>query len=165
MRDLSTRLFPPDVALSESDVDVLLARMATFHDFAAHLQLPRLCTLRDRCNWSDPTFHRDDAGPNRLASGPDVQATIDDLANCAAGGAGAALSSFFEDFTAFEQQVLQRSERLTLLHGDAKPENFGLADTRLVAVDWGALTGPGQAEFDVARFALITSKFHADLEP
>jgi hypothetical protein len=42
----------------------------------------------------------------------------------------------------------------TLLHGDAKLENLGLADGRLVAIDWGDLTGIGPREIDVAWYAL-----------
>jgi hypothetical protein len=43
----------------------------------------------------------------------------------------------------------------TLLHGDAKLENLGLGpDGRLVAIDWGDLTGLGPREIDVAWFAL-----------
>ena len=43
----------------------------------------------------------------------------------------------------------------TLLHGDAKLENLGLDGERLVAIDWGELTGIGPAEIDVAWFAVM----------
>lgn len=165
MRDLSAVLFAPDVVLDEAGVDAVLARMAGFHDFAASLQLPPLCSLRERVGWSDPVFHHNDSGPHRLASGDQMQAVLDLLAERASGTAGACLSSFFDDLDRFERRVLERTERPTLLHGDAKPENLGVGDGRLVAVDWGELTGPGPAEFDVVRFALASSNVHVDLEP
>jgi hypothetical protein len=41
----------------------------------------------------------------------------------------------------------------TLLHGDPKLENLGIGGGRLVAIDWGELTGFGPREVDVAWYA------------
>ena len=40
------------------------------------------------------------------------------------------------------------------MHGDAKLENLGLSTDRVVAIDWGDLTGVGPREIDVAWYAL-----------
>ena len=44
----------------------------------------------------------------------------------------------------------------TLVHGDAKLENLGVSGNRLVAIDWGELTGIGPAEIDVAWLAMMS---------
>lgn len=141
MRDLSESLFPPDVMLSRSEVDSVLARMAAFHDFAASLELPPLCSVRERCNLVNPAFHRGDQGPHAVDAEA-FERTIGGLASRTGGNAGAALSSFFDDLVSFEARIIRLTGRPTLLHGDAKPENLGYTDPRLVAVDWGELTGP-----------------------
>lgn len=164
MRDLSAWLFPPDVMLSRSDVDSVLARMATFHDFAASLKLPPLCTVRERCNLVNPAFHRGDRGPHAVDPEP-LEQTIDGLASRAGGAAGAALSSFFDDLVSFEARIVALTSRPTLVHGDTKPENLGETGSRLVAVDWGELTGSGPAEIDVLRFAFASYAVHTDVEP
>jgi aminoglycoside phosphotransferase (APT) family kinase protein len=43
------------------------------------------------------------------------------------------------------------------LHGDAKLDNLGLRGDRLVAVDWGDLTGTGPAEMDIVWFAALST--------
>jgi hypothetical protein len=53
---------------------------------------------------------------------------------------------------------LEAAGNQTLLHGDAKLNNLGLRDGRLILIDWGELTGVGPAEMDVAWFA-CTSTF------
>jgi aminoglycoside phosphotransferase (APT) family kinase protein len=45
----------------------------------------------------------------------------------------------------------------TLLHGDAKLGNLGFGPRRLVAIDWGDLTGFGPTEIDVAWYALMNT--------
>ena len=44
----------------------------------------------------------------------------------------------------------------TIVHGDAKLENLGVSGNRLVAIDWGELTGIGPAEIDVAWLAMMS---------
>ena len=45
----------------------------------------------------------------------------------------------------------------TLVHGDMKLTNLGLEGARLVAIDWGDLTGFGPPEIDVAWYALMNT--------
>jgi aminoglycoside phosphotransferase (APT) family kinase protein len=56
------------------------------------------------------------------------------------------------------------SAAATLLHGDAKLWNLGLEGDRLVAIDWGDLTGIGPAEIDLAWFA-VTSRGRIEWTP
>src|SRR5205823_12486219 len=52
--------------------------------------------------------------------------------------------------------ALMASAPATLVHGDAQLENLGLDGDRLVAIDWGELTGIGPAEIDVAWLAVMS---------
>ncbi len=163
MRDLSASLFPPDVWLSHSDVDGIMSRLARFHAHAAHMTLPsELCSVRERAGYCNPEFHRQDSGPHaRDADG--FQQSLDYLVERIGGEAGVELRSFFGNLEAFEAEVLERTVRPTLLHGDTKPENLGMDDDRLVAVDWGEVTGVGPAEFDLVRFCFGASGYQTDL--
>src|SRR5205814_9179116 len=52
--------------------------------------------------------------------------------------------------------ALMASAPASLVHGDAKLENLGVGGNRLVAIDWGELTGIGPAEIDVAWLAMMS---------
>jgi aminoglycoside phosphotransferase (APT) family kinase protein len=53
-------------------------------------------------------------------------------------------------------EALLASAPATLVHADAKLENLGFDGDRLVAIDWGELTGVGPPEIDVAWFAVMS---------
>lgn len=169
MRDLSGALVAPEAHIDREGVEELLVRMAAFHAFAETLDAPGLCSIAQRCGFTNPAFHRDDRGPSPLARDGEAPAMITDavahLAGRAGGPAGRALLGYFDDLPAMVREIGSRTPRAALLHGDAKPENLGCSSGRLVAVDWGELTGRGPAEFDVVRFAFAASGFHAPLAP
>jgi aminoglycoside phosphotransferase (APT) family kinase protein len=70
-----------------------------------------------------------------------------------------AVMAVHEDPTGLAE-ALMASAPPTLVHGDDRLENFGLNGNRLVAIDWGELTGIGPAAIDVARLA-VTSGWRA----
>ena len=167
MHDLSEWLFPPDAWLERSDIDTLMNRLARFHDVASTVALPTaLCGIAERANMCNPAAHRDDHGRHAAQGGPQAfQSALDYLADRVGGAAGAVLAGFFDDLPGFEAEVLMRTVRPTLLHGDTKAENLGIHGDRLVAVDWGEATGIGPAEFDIVRFAFGACGLTTDLTP
>jgi hypothetical protein len=165
MRDLSGKLIPEVAMLAPHYVEAVLRAMARFHEAAATLNLPPLCSVAARCNVMNPAFHETDQGPGRLASGASVRAALELLASRATRAGAAALWRVIDDPDAFAAEVAEHTKRLTLVHGDAKPPNLGYLGGRLVAIDWGELTGPGPAEIDVVRFAFSACDLYCDLQP
>ena len=166
MHDLSDRLFPPDVWLEPRDVERVLVQLAAFHQYARSIDVQPLCTIIDRANMCNPEAHLGDGGRYHLSVSPaELQKSHEYLATRVGGQAGDALTSFFDDLPAFGVEVAARTSHPTLLHGDAKPENLGVHGGRLVAVDWGELTGIGPAEFEIVRFAAGSCGKHTDLHP
>jgi hypothetical protein len=167
MHDLSGWLFAPDVWLDRTDVDLLMNRLACFHELASTIDLPTsLCTIAERANLCNPAAHRHDNGRHPAPGGAQaIEGALNYLAERAGGAAGTRLAGFFDDLAGFAVQVTDLTDRPTLLHGDAKAENLGIHDDRLVAVDWGELTGVGPAEFDIVRFAFGACGYSTSLTP
>jgi hypothetical protein len=165
MHDLSGTLIPEVGMLAPDYVEALLAAMAQFHQAAASVELPPLCSVAARCNVMSPAFHDTDSGPGRLATGASMRTALDVLASRSTRAGAAALWSVIDDPDAFAAEVAEYSKRPTLVHGDAKPPNLGHNGVRLVAVDWGELTGPGPAEIDVVRFAFAACDLYCELQP
>ena len=165
MRDLSATLIPEFALLTPDHVDAVLGAMARFHGAAASMDLPPLCSVAARCNVMNPAFHDTDQGPGRLSTGASVKTALEFLASRATRAGAAALWSVIDDRDAFAAEVAAHTKRPTLVHGDAKPPNLGYDRDRLVAIDWGELTGPGPAEIDVVRFAFAACDLYCDLQP
>lgn len=165
MRDLSPVLFPPTGALDRDAVEGVLARLGRFHREAAVIDLPPLCSMRQRAAFMDPRFHAADTGHGNLATTAHLIPDTVRFLSGKAGAAGHELLHLFEDPDAFVRRVIESAPDLTLLHGDPKPDNIGYTGSRLVAIDWGELTGVGPIEFDVVRFVVGACLTHTSLEP
>lgn len=166
MHDLSEWLIPPNAWVDHDTIDTVLGCLARVHEHAANTELEGLCTTFERANYCNPSFHAADTGPNPVADGGRrLSEGFEYIVSKLGTDAGAFVSSFYDNARALADEVDHRTSRRTLLHGDAKLENLGVHDERLVAVDWGELTGVGPPEIDVVRFALGTCWFQTDLTP
>jgi hypothetical protein len=161
MRDLTGSLNAPDCFLDREHVEALMAVLARFHTFAEGLEVAGLCSIAESANLMNPDLHRTDRGENRLEGGGDaLQRGLDYLVSRAGGEAGEALAAYYGDIPGFEAAVLEATERPTLVHGDTRVENVGVAGGRLVAVDWGDLTLIGPREWDVVAFTVQAAEVH-----
>lgn len=161
MRDVRAALLRPGPirpASAERVLAGLAAMHGAFEGFAGSY-----CSVGARLGLFAPQLHAEDEGPNPH---PARDLIVD----------GWAL--FPELVPADSAQAVTEVHRLphrlahriaasapsTLLHGDAKPENLGAAGDRLVAIDWGELTGSGPAETDLAWFAMQAA-WRLDVSP
>jgi hypothetical protein len=151
MRDATSDLVPPRTPVSRETSRRLIAGLAGMHGSMADEAAGDLCPIEARYTMCAPEFHAtyDRPGPypmaDRIAEGwrlfaenvdPDVVREI---------------SLIHRDASKLGDRLRQFPS--TLLHGDPKLENLGLAGRRLVAIDWGELTGIGPREIDVAWYA------------
>jgi hypothetical protein len=151
MRDATTDLVPPTAPVSRDTSRRLLARLAAMHEACADEPTDDLCAIEARYAMAAPDFHATYTGPgphpmaDRIVDGWRLFAE-----NVAADVADA--------ISAVHREPARLGGRLrrfpsTLLHGDPKLENLGLAGDTLVAIDWGELTGFGPREIDIAWYA------------
>lgn len=153
MRDASSELLPPRVPVSRATSRLLLGRLAALHGHFRGMQADHLCSIAARYAMFSPAFHATDAGSGRHP-----------IADRIIRGWSLFEEHVDPDVVQAVFTVHREPERLeraladaptTLLHGDVKLENLGLwPDGRLVAIDWGELTGVGPREIDVAWYAL-----------
>jgi len=157
MEDVSAFLVPWEGRLARSTVDQLLGGLVDLHQGLENHDFTGLCTPAERVMLGSPSFHRDDTGPNPCPFGMVLVAGWEQFAEQAPDDVVAAIFAVFDDPAALGAQ-LEDAGRPTLLHGDAKLNNMGLRDGRLVLIDWGEVTGTGPAEMDVSWF-VATSTF------
>ncbi len=152
MRDVSAELFSNDLVLDEVSVDRVLAGLGGLHRRFEGERDDGWCRIGDRYTMFAPAAVAGDVGPNphpvasRIVEGWEmfVEAVDDNVAD--------AVLAVHADPGRVEGVL--GAAPATLLHGDAKPENLGLSDRGLVAIDWGELTGVGPAAVDVGWFAV-----------
>jgi len=152
MNDMSDVLLPPDTRLSRSEVERLLAGLAGLHAAFEGRALDGLCSPAGRHRLFVPAFQRDDHGPNPCPVRDFVIAGWEMFVGLWPADVVDAVFALHDDPGLLQRQ-LELAAPPTLLHGDTKLDNLGLRGERLVAVDWGELTGTGPAEMDLAWFA------------
>jgi hypothetical protein len=152
MRDASDDLLPPRVPVSRETVRVLLGKLAGLHDAGTDEACDGLCAIGSRYAMFAPAFHAGDAGAGRHPLADRIATGWELFAEHVDPDVAAAVFAVHRDPQGFGARF-QRFPS-TLLHGDAKLENLGLSDDRLVAIDWGDMTGFGPREIDVGWFAL-----------
>jgi hypothetical protein len=151
MRDATSDLLPPHTPVSRDDSRRLLARLAEMHDSFADEPVDDLCVLEARYAMAAPDFHATYDGPgphpmaDRITAGWHLFAENVD-------------PDLVDAVSMVHREPKRLGDRLrrfpaTLLHGDPKLENLGITGDRLVAIDWGELTGFGPREVDVAWYA------------
>lgn len=126
--------------------------LAAFHRAFAGEPDNGWCGIGDRYAMFAPGRLTNDDGPGRHPVAARIVAGWELFAEHVAPEIVDLIFSVHADQTRIEQTLA--GGPMTLLHGDAKPENLGLAGDRLVAIDWGELTGVGAAAIDVGWFAV-----------
>ncbi len=171
MADLSDRLWPAATPIDPAQAGELLAGLARFHDLGAQL-VGRLdldeiagCPVGARYGMFTPDVHRHDNGPNPHPVRDLLVDSWCDFAELIDAEVLAVIGDVHRDPDALGRRILARAGDSTVLHGDPKPENLGVAGGRLTAIDWGELTGFGPREVDVAWFALTATRSRLDLHP
>lgn len=154
MEDVSDVLLPPDVRISASEVDRLLAGLARLHAAFEGCPPDSLCSPGARNSIFVPTFHRDDNSPHGLIVRDHVLAGWEAFAEKWPRDIVDAILALHDD-PGLLDQAFATAAPWTLLHGDAKLDNLGLRGDRLVAIDWGELTGTGPAEMDLVWFSAL----------
>jgi hypothetical protein len=146
MRDLSATFLRGDRVLSRGESGRILAAAAAMHREFADDVPDGTATLRDRLGMSSPRIADVERGgpdllPKQLEAAWDAfaDAVPDDVARevLAAATDPAALAA-----------ALEATAPLTLLHGDLRDDNLGLAGDRVVLLDWDLATaGTPTVEF------------------
>jgi hypothetical protein len=155
MRDVADVLIPSGTTVSSEVACRLLAGLGAFHQTWEGREIDGLCRPEDRYRLFAPRLHHSDSGPNRHPLRDRILAGWDAFADLVPTDVAEAVFAVHERPEPLAE-ALMAAAPATLLHGDAKLENLGLDVDRLVAIDWGELTGIGPAEIDVAWFAVMS---------
>jgi hypothetical protein len=153
MRDVGELFLTPGSTVSLPTARRLLAGLAAIHRVFEGCELTRLCDIGHRYGLFAPTWHAADTGPaphplrNLIVSGWQAFAEV------APADVRDAVFLLHQHPGALGDALI-RAAPPTLLHGDPRLENLGLDGDRVVAIDWGDLTGVGPGEVDVAWFAI-----------
>ena len=146
MRDASDALVPEGRVLTRAESSAILAAATELHERFLGERLPGLCSLADRYATLSPATGQREAGgpntiPNQLGRGWERFAE-----GVAADVAGAVLAILDRPWLLADEL---ESCDCTLLHGDLKMGNLGIAGERVVMLDWGNWTGfaPPAVEF------------------
>lgn len=153
MRDAAELLLTPGSTVSLPTARRLLAGLAALHRAFEGCKLSGLCDISHRYELFAPAWHATDTGPAPHPSRAFIASGWEAFAELVPGDLCDAVFSLHAEPRALGEALL-RWTTPTLLHGDPKLENLGLDGDRLVAIDWGDLTGVGPAEVDVAWFAI-----------
>ena len=156
MADVSEVLLPPDARVARAEVECLLAGLARLHADFEDAAPGGLCTPARRHSLFLPSFQRADDGPHPCRVRSLIVEGWELLAERWPGDVVHAVFAVHDALGLLERELL-RTAPSTLLHGDAKLDNLGLRGDRVVAVDWGELTGFGPAEMDVVWFAATST--------
>jgi hypothetical protein len=151
MRDATDDLVPPDAAVSRDASRRLLAGLARLHRTFAGAPTDDLCPIEGRYAIASPELHATYDGPCPHPMAADIVRGWELFEEHVARDVADAVLAVHRDPTGLGDRL--RRLPTTLLHGDPKLENLGVLGDRLVAIDWGELTGYGPREVDVAWYA------------
>lgn len=151
MRDATNDLVPPNGAVSRDTSCRLLTGLAQMHEALADAPLDDLCAIEGRYAMAAPDLHATYTGPGRHPMAETIVRGWQLFAEHVDRDVADAVSMVHRE----PHNLGDRLRRFpaTLLHGDPKLENLGMTGDRLVAIDWGELTGFGPREIDVAWYA------------
>lgn len=153
MRDASNELIPPRAPVTRARSRLLLSKLAKMHEHFAGTRAGDLCPIGARYAMFAPRFHATDAGPGRHPMADRIAHGWEVFEDHVPADVVEAVLAVHRDPGRLARRLA--ASPATLLHGDAKLENLGISpDGRLVAIDWGDLTGVGPREIDVAWYAL-----------
>jgi hypothetical protein len=151
MRDATKDLVPPNSPVSRATSRRLLAGLADMHAALQGAPVDDSCAIEGRYAMAAPDLHATYTGPGPHPMADSIIRGWELFAEHGAPDIVAAVSSVHDDPTKLADRL--RQFPATLLHGDPKLDNLGIAGERLVAIDWGELTGSGPREIDVAWYA------------
>lgn len=155
MRDASDELVPPRRPVTRQQSRKLLAGLAALHAAGRSEPVQELCPIGARYGMFAPALLANDPGPGAhpstewILSGWEM---FDDLVDA---GVADAMHAVHADPSLVGRPLATFAP--TVVHGDAKLANLGIGGSRVVAVDWGELTGFGPPEVDVAWYALMNT--------
>jgi aminoglycoside phosphotransferase (APT) family kinase protein len=155
MRDVSDSLLPTGSTVSLPQIRQLVAGLAELHRTWQGHQMDGLCPPEARYRLFAPRLHAADDGPNRHPARENILAGWRSFAELVPTDVADAVFAVHQR-PELLAAALMASAPATLVHGDAKLENLGACANRLVAIDWGELTGIGPAEIDVAWLAVMS---------
>ena len=155
MRDVSDTLLATGTRVSLPQIRKLVAGLAELHRAWQGHPLDGLCSPAARYRLFAPHLHASDDGPNRHPAREIILAGWQVFAEIVPTDVADAVFAVHERPEVLAG-ALMASAPATLVHGDAKLENLGVSGNRLVAIDWGELTGIGPAEIDVAWLAVMS---------
>jgi hypothetical protein len=148
MRDVSALLVPEGVTVSRADSRRLLAAAAALHQAFWGAWIDGLCTLADRWAFLSPAA----AARERARGGTDLVPRLvpvgwERFAELVPADVAAAVAAVHADPEGFASRFDGCGQ--TLVHGDLKLGNLGLAPDRVVVIDWGDRAGiaPPAVEF------------------
>jgi hypothetical protein len=152
MRDAREDLLPARTPVSIGTSAGLLTGLASMHLHCSSEHVDGLCSIAARYAMFAPAFHAADSGAGRHPMADRFQLGWNLFAEHADRDLADAIFAVHRE----PERLGRRLEQFppTLLHGDAKLENLGRTNNRIVAIDWGDLTGIGPREVDVAWYAL-----------
>ena len=153
MRDVGDRLLAQGSTVSLPTARRLLSGLVALHGAFEGCDLTGLCSLSDRYRLFAPAWHASDPGPAPHPLRDFIVTGWDAFAELVPVDIRDVVFQLHEH-PAVLGDALMASTTPTLLHGDPKLENLGTDGDRVVAIDWGDLTGLGPAEVDVAWFAI-----------
>jgi Phosphotransferase enzyme family len=155
MRDVSDTLLATGSRVSPPQIRKLVAGLAVLHRAWQGHALDGLCPPEARYRLFAPHLHASDDGPNRHPAREIILAGWQVFAEIVPTDVADAVFAVHK-CPELLAGALMASAPATLVHGDAKLENLGVSGSRLVAIDWGELTGVGPAEIDVAWLAMMS---------
>ncbi len=155
MRDASEELFSQFSKITRATSRRLLAGLAKLHDIGTQEPAQPLCSIGGRYGMFSPSLHAADHRPGANEYRHVITHYWELFAEHAGHEVAAVVADVHRDPDALGRRLAAFPS--TLLHGDAKLDNLGLGATKLVAIDWGDLTGFGPREVDVAWYAQLNS--------
>ena len=155
MRDVSEHLVPGDRRLDREEVRRVLAALHALHVAFWDERIDGLCTLEDRYNLLSPETGRRERARGERA-GDLILRSWEHFVELVPPAIATAILGLAED-PAPLVRLLETCEP-TLIHGDVRLNNLGLAGDRVALVDWGERTGIAPAPVELASFLVFDAR-------
>ena len=155
MRDVSAHLIADERRLGRSELRRVLAALADLHVTFWGERLDDLCGLADRYNLLSPATGRRERAAGERA-GDLILRSWEHFNELVPGEIAGVIVGLAEDPGPLVS-LLETCEP-TLIHGDVRLNNLGLAPDRVVLVDWGERTGSAPAPVELASFLVFDAK-------
>jgi hypothetical protein len=155
MNDVTDLLLRLDLPVSRATSRKLLRGLASLHDAWEGRTASGWCEVDRRYRLFAPEVHAADDGPNAHPKRDLIPFAWSVFFDQVPREIADLVAAVHADPALLARPLAARSP--TLLHGDPKLENLGLAPSRTVLLDWGELTGFGPRDVDVVWYALLAN--------